>query len=101
MESVRRQIVLDERAGYPYVAKGLFEPNISVPHDGQLFYDVSLTNPGLVSTLVALEGHLKTGPLPPPQVLHRYGRYLTKLGAAVIDYVDRQAMTIIDPDDTA
>ncbi len=93
--------MLDERAGYPYVAKGLFEPNISVPHDGQLFYDVSLTNPGLVSTLVALEGHLKTGPLPPPQVLHRYGRYLTKLGAAVIDYVDRRAMTIIDSDDTA
>lgn len=50
----------------------------------ELFAQVAAVNPGLVSTLHALEGQLQSGPLPPPDVLAAYGQYLCRLGAAII-----------------
>ncbi|WP_286902017.1 hypothetical protein [Thermocrispum sp.] len=50
--------------------------------------EVAAVNPGLVSTLNVLEGHLKNGPLPPAPALRGYGEYLVRLGSAVVSYAD-------------
>lgn len=42
----------------------------------------------VVSTFMVLEGQLKTGPLPSADVLHAYGQYVVRLGAAVVSYAE-------------
>jgi len=53
--------------------------------------EVAAVNPGLVSTLNVLEGHLKNGPLPPAPALRGYGEYLVRLGSAVVSYAEECA----------
>lgn len=60
-----------------------------IKHEPVLFAKVAETNPGLVSTLHALEGHLTSGPRLPPDVRVAYGQYLCRLGAAVVGPNDR------------
>jgi hypothetical protein len=59
-----------------------------INYDPQLFAQVAAVNPGLVSTLNALVGQLKTGPLPSAGVLQAYGRYVQRLGDAVVSYAE-------------
>lgn len=54
----------------------------------ELFARVAATNPGLVSSLSALLGHLESGELPEPHVMRAYGQMLCRLGAAVIGQAD-------------
>lgn len=56
-----------------------------------LFAEVASVNPGLISTLNALEGQLQAGPLPPADVLRAYGEYVVRLGAAVVSYAEECA----------
>ena len=62
-----------------------------IEYNPVLFTEVARVNPGLVSTLSVLDGHLRNGPLPPPEVLHAYGQHICRLGAAIIGYADQLA----------
>lgn len=62
-----------------------------IKENPELFARVAETNPGLVSALSALVGHLEAGELPEPAVLHAYGQVLCRLGATVIGRADQLA----------
>jgi len=62
-----------------------------IEYNPVLFAEVASVNPGLVSTLSVLDGHLRKGPLPPPKVLHAYGQHICRLGATIIGYADQLA----------
>src|SRR5690606_36537247 len=62
-----------------------------IEYNPVLFAEVARVNPGLVSTLSVLGGHLRNGPLPPPEVLHAYGQHICRLGAAITGYADQLA----------
>lgn len=67
-----------------------------IKHDPALFAEVAKVNPGLVSTLSVLDGHLRRGPLPPPDVLHAYGEFIRRLGEAISSYAKQVAGELME-----
>ncbi|MQA61038.1 MAG: hypothetical protein GEU86_06005 [Actinophytocola sp.] len=59
-----------------------------IEQDACMFAEVAITNPGLVSTLSALVGHLDGGPLPEPAVLRAYGEQVRRVGEAIVGRAD-------------
>lgn len=70
-----------------------------IEQNRELLTQVASVNPGMVSTLLALDGQLRAGSLPPPQVLHHYGQLICRLGAAIIAHAERQNAAAIEPGD--
>ena len=67
-----------------------------IKYNPVLFAEVAKVNPGLVSTLSVLDGHLRNGPLPPPEVLHAYGEFIRRLGEAISSYANQAAGELME-----